>query len=178
MRYKAIVGLILVGMTSIQLFIFSVVHAATITEIKYRPTTIFVSGHSSLQVTHIIAQDPWSGKDTTWIPISFVQKALKEVGFETTWNGKTNAFSFVKYPPGHGLAALGNPESFPTKNQIVIYLVAGAPPSLSMPMLTDNGVKYMPIYYLNTWILNHYWRTNAKWDGNTNTWSFHFSPIW
>ena len=175
MRLKVIAGLILVGMTSIQFLIPSIIHAATVTETQYHPTIISVLGHSSLQVTHIIAQDPWSGKETTWIPISMVQKVLKKIGFETTW--KDNALSMVKYPPGHALAALGNPEAFPTKNQIALYLVAGAPASDSMPMLTNNATKYMPIYYLNT-ELNYYWRANAKWNGNTDTWSFHFIPTW
>jgi hypothetical protein len=176
LKHRGFKAVILMGVTC-QLLIPSTVFAATVTEGQYqqKPTIISVSGHSPFEATHIIARDPWSGNETTWISISVVQRALKDVGFETTWKG--TEFALVKYPPGYGLRDLGGPEAGPaTINQIAFHLVAGAPPSAVMPMLTDNATKYMPIYYVDT-ILNHYWRTNAKWNGTTNTWSFDFKPI-
>ena len=113
--------------------------------------------------------------------MSYVQKTLKQVGFETTWNG--TAFSLVKYPPGHTLAALGNPEApTATRNQIQIHLVAGAPPSADVPKFvarnSASGIEtvYMPIYYLDT-ILNNYWKMGATWDGASDTWSLDFHPV-
>ncbi len=113
--------------------------------------------------------------------MSYVQKTLKQVGFETTWNG--TAFSLVKYPPGHTLAALGNPEApTATRNQIQIHLVAGAPPSADVPKFvarnSASGIDtvYMPIYYFDK-IINYYWKIRATWNGASDTWSLDFHPI-
>ncbi len=182
MKQKAgLPGVVAVG-SVIALGLFPVVaNAATETTGRYVPTTISVTGHASLHVQHVVAKDPWSGVETTWIPISYVQKTLKQVGFETTWNG--TAFSLVKYPPGYTLAALGNPEALTaTRNQIQIHLVAGAPPSAVVPKFvarnSASGIEtvYMPIYYLDT-ILNYYWKMGATWNGVNDTWSLNFHPI-
>lgn len=177
-----------VGLTAmvlaITLELFPVVaRAATETIFGYAPTTISVLGHPAVHTQHVVAKDPWSGVETTWIPVTFVQEALKQVGFKTTWNG--TAFSLIKYPPGHTLAALGNPEAHPAaRNQIQIYLVAGAPPSAVIPKLVAknpaSGIRtvYMPIFYLDNIVLNHYWRMNATWSGVNDTWSLRFQPTW
>ena len=174
-------GVVAVGSVIALGLLPAVASATTGTTGRYVPTTISVTGHASLHVQHVVARDPWSRVETTWIPMSYVQKTLKQVGFETTWNG--TAFSLVKYPPGHALAALGNPEApTATRNQIQIHLVAGAPPSAVVPKFvarnSASGVEtvYMPLYYLDE-ILNYYWKMGATWNGVTGTWSLDFHPI-
>lgn len=176
MKYKSgLVVLIVVGVVSFQFFMPDVAHAETVTSPQFTSTTISVTGHSPFHTQHIVAKDPWSGVKTSWVAVSFVQATLKQVGFQTSWNRK--GFALVKYPPGHTLAALGDPEAGPaTKNQIAVYFVNGTPPSAVIPKLSEEGTVYMPIYYLDE-ILNHYWRANAKWNGGISTWSFHVHPI-
>lgn len=156
---------------------------ASTSHATYKPTTISVKGHTSLHVQHIVAKDPWSGVETTWVRINDVKKTLREVGIVTTWNASGTSFSLVKYPPGHALRALGNPEVPPHASGIRFYLVASAPPSGHMPMLvtkdptTGEESVYMPIYYLNHMILNSYWRMNSHWNGQSNVWSLDFQPV-
>ena len=156
---------------------------ASTSPVTYKPTTISVKGHKTLHVQHIVAKDPWSGVETTWIRIDDVKETLRRVGIVTTWNTSGTSFSLVKYPPGHALRALGNPEVPPNASGIRFHLVAGAPPSGHMPKLvmkdptTGAELVYMPIYYLNHMILNAYWKMNSHWNGQSNVWSLDFQPV-
>jgi hypothetical protein len=180
--YKLVVsGTALASFMMIQEIAATPVMAAT-TSIAMKDTHIYFNGKNIYNPEHVVAKDPWSGVETAWVPMSFVQQALKQVGFETTWNG--TSFTFSKYPPGwKAYAALGNPEAPPAiKNQIQINLVAGAPPSADIPKFVakspTSGMEttYMPIYYLDN-ILNHYWRMGAVWDGIHDNWTLHSQQV-
>ena len=167
-------------------FMPNVVNAATVTDLQFKPTTISVARHFTLHTARVVAKDPWSGVETTWIPINVIKKTLREVGIVTKWNRLGTSFTLVTYPPGNTKAALGDPEALPASpNEIQYNLVAGAPPSGDMPKLvakdplTCTNTVYMPIWYLNHEILNHYWNMRSIWNGITNVWSLDFTPfIW
>ncbi|MCY0887464.1 MAG: hypothetical protein OWQ59_03310, partial [Alicyclobacillaceae bacterium] len=120
----------------------------------------------------MIAKDPWGGANTTWVPIYYLQQTLKQVGFQTTWNGTD--LVFAKYPTKWTFhVALGNPEANPTvapAGQMQISLVAGGPPSMNFPKLVAkdpaSGVNttYVPIYYVDS-VLTHDFGMTATWDG-------------
>lgn len=182
MKYQLLMGITVAAVCIMP----NVVHAATVTDLQFKPATIFVASHATLHTTRVVAEDPWSGVKTTWISINVIKKTLREVGIVTKWNRLGNAFTLVTYPPGNTKAALGNPEALsdsPKSNEIQYTLVAGAPPSGDMPKLvakdplTGTNSVYMPIWYLNHDILNDYWNMGSKWNGISNVWSLNFTPF-
>ncbi|WP_054971234.1 hypothetical protein [Alicyclobacillus ferrooxydans] len=134
-------------------------------------THINLDGQNVSNPEHVIAKDPWSGSNTTWIPIYYLQQALKRVGFQTTWNGTD--LVFTKYPTNWKFGALGNQEANPVvapTGQMQISLVEGAPPSMNFPRLvamdpaSGANTTYVPIYYIDS-VLRHDFSMGATWDG-------------
>jgi len=135
-------------------------------------THIYLDGKNVTNPEHVVARDPWGGSKTTWVPIYYLQDALKQVGFQTTWNGTD--LTFTKYPMNWKFnVALGNEEANPVvapKGQMQICLVKGAPPSMNFPKLVAkdpaSGVNttYVPIYYVDT-VLTRDFSMGATWDG-------------
>ena len=144
-------------------------------------THIQLDGKTVFSPKHVIAKDPTSGVETTWVPIYYLQQTLKRAGFQTSWNGKV--LTFDSYPHGWVTqAALGNAEARPAgKNDMQLQLVKDAPPSADAPKLVardsalDVETTYAPIYYINQ-ILNYYWGLHASWNGDDNVWSMYTQP--
>ncbi|QRF23595.1 hypothetical protein FY534_07875 [Alicyclobacillus sp. TC] len=83
----AVLGVIAAGVVATQGLIPVVAHAST--HVTYAPTTISMTGQAAQHPQHVVANDPWSGKQTSWVPVYYLQKALKSVGVQATWNGST-----------------------------------------------------------------------------------------
>ncbi len=178
-------GLALAGMTLVAGLGTAPVMAATQSGYTMVATHIHLNGQTVSNPQHVVAKDPWSGANTTWVPIYYLQQALKQVGFQTTWNGTD--LVFAKYPANWKFdVALGNPEANPIvapAGQMQISLVAGGPPSMNLPKLVAkdpaSGVNttYVPIYYVDS-VLTHDFGMGTTWDGvNWNLTGQGYSPI-
>ena len=178
-------GLALAGMTLVAGLGTAPVMAATQSGYTMVATHIHLNGQTVSNPQHVVAKDPWSGTNTTWVPIYYLQQALKHVGFQTTWNGTD--LVFAKYPANWKFdVALGNPEANPIvapAGQMQISLVAGGPPSMNLPKLVAkdpaSGVNttYVPIYYVDS-VLTHDFGMGTTWDGvNWNLTGQGYSPI-
>ena len=49
---------------------------------REQATHIYLDGAVIFNPRHIVAKDPWSGVKTTWMPIYYVQQAVKQAGFQ------------------------------------------------------------------------------------------------
>lgn len=166
-------GLALAGMTLSSGFLAVPAMAATQSGYTMAATHIYLDGQNISNPVHVVAQDPWGGSKTTWVPIYYVQQVLKKADFQTSWNG--TSLTFVSAPPGWVAgAALGNPEAQPIvapKGQMQVKLVNQGPPSMNIPKIVmkdpASGVEttYAPIYYIDQ-ILNTYWMMHATWNGS------------
>ncbi|MCF8564568.1 hypothetical protein LLE49_07395 [Alicyclobacillus tolerans] len=173
----AVSGIALAGITLASGFAASTAWAAT-SSYKTAPTYIDVNGTNVSNPQHVVAKDPWGGQETTWVPIYYLQQALKQMGFQTMWNGTD--LTFTKYPSNWKFnVALGNPEAIPVvapKGQMQISLVNSGPPSMNLPKMIEqdpaSGVNttYVPIYYLDT-VLTHDFNMGATWNGAGNKWN-------
>lgn len=171
-------GLALAGITVASGIAASTAMAATTPSYKTAATHIELNGKNISNPQHIIAKDPWGGNETTWVPIYYLQQALKQIGFQSTWNGTD--LTFTKYPANWKFpVALGNQEANPVvapKGQMQISLVDGGPPSMNFPSLVAKdpasgaNTTYVPIYYVDT-VLTHDFGMGATWDGITLNWS-------
>ncbi|QSO47471.1 carboxypeptidase regulatory-like domain-containing protein [Alicyclobacillus mengziensis] len=170
MKLKSVLtGFIAGGAVSAGLLMPSVAHAGT--SIRYSPTTIDVAGGEVSLPQHIVAIDPWSGKPTSWVPVWYLQQALKIEGVYTTWNGST--LDVTSIPWGVDLSAAAKTGTPPTgemqfsingnQNDFVRApkLVADAP-------YTTIPTTYVTVYYANKFLQQRLLMGVAWKD---NTWS-------
>ena len=75
-----VAGLALAGMTLASGLGTAPVMAATQSEYTMAATHIHLNGQNVSNPQHVVAKDPWSGTNTTWVPIYYLQQALKHVG--------------------------------------------------------------------------------------------------
>lgn len=168
----AVSGLALAGVTLAAGLSSAPAMAASQSAYTMAATHINLNGQNVSNPEHVVAKDPWSGSNTTWVPIYYLQQALKKVGFQTTWNGTD--LTFTKYPANWKFdVALGNQEANPVvapTGQMQISLVDGGPPSMNFPKLVGkdpaSGVNttYVPIYYVDS-VLTRDFSMGATWDG-------------
>lgn len=120
-------------------------------------TRIDLNARNIVNPQHMIAEDPWDGKETVWIPIRDLQQVVKKIGFQTTWNGTD--LTLTQYPANWTFSSpLGNPEAAPVvtpKNEMQISLVNSGPPSMNLPRIVASNpasgvdATYVPIFYID-----------------------------
>ena len=155
MKYKAaLMGFIAAGAVFAPLMPV-VAHAET--SIQYAPTTIEAAGEQVSSPQHIVATDPWSGKPTSWVPLWYLQQALKMEGASTTWNGNTLDITSVPHgwdtnvsdPPQAGTPPAGQMQFSIEGNQNDFVraptLVADAP-------YMTTPTTYVPVYYADLFL--------------------------
>lgn len=146
-----------------------IAHATT--QVTYEPTNISVTGHAATHPEHVVAHDPWSGKPTSWIPLYYLQEALKSMGVQTTWNGST--LNVTSVPSGwnknvSSAPAVGNPPV----NQVQFSIGTVQDEFLRAPKLVAkdpaSGVEttYVPVYYANLF-LQHRLMMGISWGSGT-----------
>lgn len=168
----AVSSLALVGMTLTSTLATAPAMAATSSGYTMAATRINLDGQNLSNPQHVVAKDPWSGSKTTWVPVYYLQQALKKIGFQTTWDGTD--LTFTNYPTNWKFnVALGNEEAHPViapQGQMQIRLVKGAPPSMNFPKFVAKdpasgaNTTYVPIYYVDT-VLTRDFSMGATWDG-------------
>ena len=172
MKYKVgMMGIIALGAVSAQMLMPGIAHAAT--AIQYAPTTIDVSGEAAFLPKHIVAIDPWSGKPTSWVPLYYLQQALKMEGASTTWDGRT--LNVLSIPQGWSVNVSGTPQTgTPPDGQMQFSMNGSQNAFIRAPKLVANDpatqapTTYVPIYYANLFLQKRL-LMGVSW--NNTTWS-------
>jgi hypothetical protein len=164
-------GMISAGAVSVcaQLFMPVAANANVVTLVKYAPTTITVSGEHAMYPKHVIANDPWSGQQTSWVPVYYLQEGLKSAGVQTTWNG--NTFTISSVPNGWVENVSGAPEpGSPPPGQMQFSVAGNQDSFLRAPRLVANdptsGIEttYVPVYYVGLFLKERL-LMDTVWDG-------------
>lgn len=157
------------GMVTTQVLLPSVAHAST--SFTYKPTTIVVAGNPIFLPKHIVATDPWSGQPTSWVPIYYLQQALRMEGAFTTWNG--NTLNVLSIPSGWGVNVNGTEQTSNPPIGQMQFLVNGTQSGLiCAPKLVANApyttipTTYVPVYYANLFLRNQL-HMGVSWDNST-----------
>ncbi|WP_054967462.1 hypothetical protein [Alicyclobacillus ferrooxydans] len=164
----AVIGVIAAGAIASQGLMPVVAHAST--QVAYAPTTISVTGQATLQPEHVVANDPWSGKLTSWVPVYYLQEALKSVGVQATWNG--NSLDIGTTPNGWEVNVAGAPSvGNPPAGQMQFSIGAVQDEFLRAPKLVAkdpaSGVDttYIPVYYADLFLQQRLFM-GASWSGS------------
>ncbi len=156
MKHKSVlIGIVAAGTVSAQLLMPVVAHAET--SFKYAPTTIEVAGEQASAPQHIVAIDPWSAKQTSWIPLWYLQQALKIEGAYTAWNG--NTLDVTSIPRGWDVNISGAPQTGTPPTGQMQFSIDGiqnnfvkAPKLVAYAPFTTIPTTYVPIYYANIFL--------------------------
>lgn len=168
-RKMGLTGVIAIGMVVAQMLIPVVSYASA--SVKYVPTAISMRGKNLAHKQHVVAIDPWSGTPTSWISINILQRELKSIGVQTTWNGSTLDVTSVpsgwsEYlisAPAHGISPSGQMQFSigGEKNEFV-----RCPKLVVRDPSSGNETTYVPVYYASSFLGNRLWM-GAMWKGNT-----------
>lgn len=152
---------LIVGLMMWQALVPSMAHATTIQSV---PTKVYVSGHLLSSSNHIVAIDPWSGKNTSYLSMSALQLTLRNVRIQSQWDG-TNLT--LTAPSGWKVSAAGAPQPRPVYANEMGFVLGGGQFGIA-PKLIVNGVTYAPIYYINQ-ILTRRFFMGAMWHRSSWT---------
>lgn len=154
---STLTGLIAAGAVFAQLLAPVVAYAET--SIKYAPTTIEAAGEQVSSPQHIVATDPWSGKPTSWVPLWYLQQALKIEGAYTTWNG--NTLDITSVPRGWDTNVSDPPQAgTPPASQMQFSIEGNQNDFVRAPKLvadvpyTTIPTTYVPVYYADLFLRN------------------------
>lgn len=170
MKYKAgLTGLIALGAVSVQVLMPVVAHANT--SVEYAPTSIQVTGQSPLNPKHVVSNDPWSGKPTSWLPVYYLQQALKSIGVQTTWNG--NTLDVTSTPSGWNVNVSGAPQTGTAPTGQMQFSINGnqydfirAPKLVAKDPASGVETTYVPVYYADLFLQQRL-LMGVAWDGDT-----------
>lgn len=144
-------------------------HAAT--NIAYAPTTILMTGQTSLRPQHVVSNDPWSGRSTSWVPVDALQEALKSVGVQTTWNG--NTLNVSSTPSGWKVNVSSAPQTGTPPEGQMQFSIGGnqdefvrAPKLVEKDPSSDAETTYIPVYYADLFLRQRL-LMSASWSGGT-----------
>lgn len=168
MKFKTgLIGVMASGAMATQMWIPVVAHAST--SVKYAPTVIEVTGQPTLHPQHVVANDPWSKKPTSWVPVYYLQEALKSIGVTTAWNGDT--LNVTSTPSGWKVNVSGAPQTgTPPAGQMQFSIHGNQDEFVRAPKLVANDpasktpTTYVPVYYANLFLQQRL-QMNAIWTG-------------
>ncbi|MFX4302740.1 hypothetical protein ACOJUR_10890 [Alicyclobacillus tolerans] len=108
MKHKAgLLGNITVGAVSAQAPMPVVTRVTTFAE--YAPTTIQMVCGLTLTPKHVVSNDPWIGKPTSWVPVYYLQVELKSVWCPKNMERKyARYFFYTEYADGKFFSSTSN----------------------------------------------------------------------
>ncbi len=136
----------------------------------YLPTKISVNGKQISTPKHITAPDPFAGANaskTAFLPIYYIDGALKDLGITANWDGHTMSLSVpssikVNYPsPPKALPLSSSVMAIEINGKIVTY----APKITYNDAGTTTATTFVPVFYLEKTF--GYLGFNTSWDGTT-----------
>lgn len=166
---SGIIGILATSAIAAQMLIPAVAHANT--SVNYAPTVIEVAGQPTLNPQHVVATDPWSGQSTSWVPVYYLQAALKSIGVYTTWNG--NTLNVTSTPSGWNVNVSAAPQTgTPPAGEMQFSIHGNQDDFIRAPKLIANDpssnapTTYVPIYYANLFLQQRL-QMNGTWTGDT-----------
>ncbi len=143
--------------------------ASAATSAKGAPTVITMMGQSSIQADHVVAADPWSGKPTSWVPVYYLQRVLKFVGVQSTWDG--NTMNATSIPRGWTVNAASAPQTGTPPTGEMQFSIGGntngfvrSPKLVAKDPAGDVDTTYIPVYYADLF-LHERLAMGAVWTG-------------
>ncbi|MFX4303709.1 hypothetical protein ACOJUR_15815 [Alicyclobacillus tolerans] len=117
-------------------------------------TEIALNNSSVMNAVHLIANDPWAGDSTSWLPVYYLDEAMQKLGFQASWNGDSYIWSLT-VPNTYRLAPdVSNPPANQSLNsgRLAIALngtiVEYAPRLVAPDPYSGVETTYVPIYYI------------------------------
>ncbi|WAH36779.1 C40 family peptidase [Alicyclobacillus dauci] len=85
-------------------------------------SSIYVNGHLVQKVNEVAAEDPASGKQTTYMPAWYIMQIMNRLNIHSTWNGETWEIHTASQSPSVTARTLAKPSDISsTGQQIVDY---------------------------------------------------------
>jgi hypothetical protein len=143
------------------------VQAEAASQTTYYNTRIVLNGSVVSQPKHIVAVDPWSNIQTSFVPVWYVNQALARLSIQVTWDGRV--LNFV-LPQGMS-ADLSHPASPVPINARTLgiaingTIVGYAPRQVARDPAGGQQTTYVPVYYLQQALKRV--GITATWDGTT-----------
>lgn len=138
--------------------------------IHYAKTKMTISGHLTIDTVHIVSNDPWSGKATSWVPVFYLQEVLNSVRIQTKWvNGDNLYISYIPKKQKVNLAGTLISGSIPL-GEMQFSIGSDVDGFLRSPKLVAkdpySGVNttYVPIYYASLFLQKRLF-INSTWNG-------------
>lgn len=140
--------------------------SASATSLTWMTTHIYMGSHLISSAPHVVAIDPWSGQETSYMAVSSLRTMLSSFHIRSQWNGVTLTLTA---PSGWLVSAAGAPQPVPAyPNSYQMYLVIGGGQFGRFPKLMIHGTTYAPVYYINQVLVSRFLMT-GHWHGNTWT---------
>ena len=175
MKFRPVVlGTITAGVMATQTFMPIVAHAASDTNssmIHYVQTTLTMAGHASLHPQHIVANDPRSGKSTSWVPVYYLQEALRSIGVRSQWDDG-NTLNISSTPTGWHLntsSATSIKKLAASEMQLSIggdkNAFVTCPKLVAKDPASGVYTTYIPVYYVDSFLQKQL-NMKATWGGD------------
>lgn len=157
------------GAMAAQMWMPAVAHAST--AVIYQPTVIEAAGQPSLYPQHLVVNDPWSGKATSWVPVYYLQESLGSLGVQTKWNGDT--LTVLSTPSGWNVNVSSAPETgTPPAGQMQFSIGSNssdfvrAPKLVAVDPASNQLTTYVPVYYADLFLQQRL-LMHVTWSGTT-----------
>ncbi|MHB1627640.1 MAG: hypothetical protein ACYCVB_04575 [Bacilli bacterium] len=148
-------------------FCMAGVTSAGAASLTWMTTHVYMGSHLISSAPHVVALDPWSGQDTSYMAVSSLRTMLSSFHIRSQWNGVTLTLTA---PSGWLVSAAGAPQPVPVYrngNEMAIVLGAGGQFG-RFPKLMIHGTTYAPVYYINQVLVSRFLMT-GNWQGETWT---------
>ncbi|WP_230087835.1 hypothetical protein [Alicyclobacillus mali (ex Roth et al. 2021)] len=147
-KHVAISGIVCAGLAMGQFVIMPSASADTAESVGI--THIIVNGRPFSTEDHRVAVDPFSHQETSWMPIWYLESALKAMGLKNSWNGQVWS---IQTPVDWSVEGREVPSArTPTAAEMAISIdgkvVELAPKMVAKDPWGHAETTYVPLYYV------------------------------
>lgn len=147
--------------------VFAIPNSASAAPLKYASTSMTLNGQSIYISDHIIMNDPWSGKATSWLPIYYLDQALAKLGLTVSWDGSTGNWRIQTPSAVQNSSASPSTHATNRSNEATIQIngriVSVVPRTTAPDPVTGSATTYLPIYYIEQALRQI--DVDSKWNG-------------
>lgn len=119
---------------------------------QYESTEISLQSSVLSSPKHIVAVDPLSGKETSFIPIYYAEQVLSQAGISSSWNGEKSVLSVDTNSYLPSLMNRNYLSANSMTNRMIISIDGNdmylAPKIVAIDPYSGQSTTYIPIYYL------------------------------
>ncbi|MFB5189685.1 LppP/LprE family lipoprotein [Alicyclobacillus fastidiosus] len=134
------------------------------------PTHMVVDGVDRSDPAHVIAVDPWAKRETSWVPLYYLQQSMTATGTNMTWNGRDLT---VVPKSGWDVPEITSKLRVSLHSGEMDFLMNDgqfevAPTLVRNDPASGNDTTYVPLYYVDQFLTKEL-GAQASWDGTTWT---------